>query len=311
MLGRSGLAIAPLVFGGNVFGWTTDEKNSFAILDAFLDLGFNCIDTADVYSRWAVGNSGGESEAIIGRWMKARGNRDKIILATKVGSEMAPSRKGLGRRYIAEACEASLRRIGTDYIDLYFAHYEDPTTPLAETMAGFSDMVRQGKVRVTGASNYDLGSLRAANETARALGHPDYQVLQPHYNLCERNLFEGGLQDYCAEDNLGVITYFSLASGFLTGKYRSESDFAKSVRSEDAKAYVNERGLRILSALESVAAAHSATMAQIALAWLLTRPGVTAPIASATSIGQLNDIAKSASLRLSSTELSTLDTASG
>ncbi|CAN5370753.1 aldo/keto reductase [soil metagenome] len=309
-LGETGLSIAPLVLGGNVFGWTADEKASFAVLDAFVDHGFNCIDTANSYSTWGPGNKGGESETIIGKWMKARENRDRIIVVTKVGSEMGPGQKGLKSGYIARAVDESLRRLGTDYIDLYLAHWEDSETPLEDTMAGFGKVVRDGKACAIGASNHSALSLKNADDVSRKLGVAHYQVIQPHYNLAERDKFEGELQRYCIEHRLGVITYFSLARGFLSGKYRAQSDLAKSARGEGVAQYLNERGFKMLAALDAVSAAHGATPAQVSLAWIMAKPGVTAPIASATSVEQVSDIAKSASLTLSSDDMAALDAAS-
>jgi aryl-alcohol dehydrogenase-like predicted oxidoreductase len=309
-LGTSGLSIAPLVLGGNVFGWTADEKTSFAVLDAFIDLGFNCIDTADAYSTWGPGNKGGESETIIGKWMKARKNRDRVVIVTKVGSEMGPGKKGLKPGYIAQAVEASLKRLGTDYIDLYLAHWPDPEASPEETMAGFGKVMKEGKARAIGASNHDAAMLKAAAAASRKLGVAEYSALQPHYNMAERKHFEGDLQKYCIDHKLGVITYFALAKGFLSGKYRSEADLKKSARGEGVAQYLNDRGFAILAALDKVSKAHSATQAQVALAWLMTRPGVTAPIASATTVEQVNDIAKSASLALSADDIAALDKAS-
>ena len=309
-LGETGLSIAPLVLGGNVFGWTADEKTSFAILDAFLDHGFNCIDTANSYSTWVPGHKGGESETIIGKWMKARKNRDRVVIVTKVGSEMGPGQKGLKPDYIARAAEESLSRLGVDHIDVYLAHWEDPATPPDETMAGLGKLVRDGKVRAIGASNHSAATLEAADDASRKLGVARYQVLQPHYNLLERDKFEGELAQYCIGHKLGVITYFARARGFLSGKYRSKDDLGQSQRGEGVAQYLNERGFKVVDALRTIAPAHDATPAQVALAWLMTRPGVTAPIASATSVAQVQDIAKSASLKLSPDDISALDKAS-
>ena len=293
-LGSSGLTIAPLVLGGNVFGWTADEAASFAVLDAFLDTGFNAIDTADVYSRWAPGHSGGESETVIGKWMKARGTRDRVVLITKVGQDMGAGGKGLGRAHILAGAEASLKRLQTDRIDLYFSHFPDPATPIEETLEAHRALVDSGKVRAVGGSNYDAAR---------------YSVVQPHYNLYERGLYEGAFEDLCVREGLGVIPYFALASGFLTGKYRSEADFGKSPRGGGMKRFLNPRGLAILAALDAVADRHGATPAQVALAWLMARLGVTAPIASATSVDQMRDIAGAAAVKLAPGDIAALDAA--
>ena len=309
-LGRSGLEIAPLVFGGNVFGWTVDEKGSFTILDAFLDAGFDCVDTADVYSKWAAGNKGGESETIIGKWFKARGNRAKVILATKCGMEMAPDKKGLSKAYIVRAVEESLKRLQTDYIDLYQSHRDDPETPIEETLAAHAALVKAGKVRAIGASNYSAARLKASLDASAKAGIPRYETLQPHYNLCDRKDFEGEVQDLCVKEGVGVIPYYSLASGFLTGKYRSEADLGTKARAAGVRKYVNARGFGILKALDAVAELHKATQAQVALAWMLAQPAISAPIASATTTAQLADILKCASLKLGAADLAELDKAS-
>jgi aryl-alcohol dehydrogenase-like predicted oxidoreductase len=310
-LGRSGLEIAPLIFGGNVFGWTVDEKSSFTLLDAFVDAGFNCVDTADVYSRWAPGNKGGESETIIGNWFKASGKRDKIILATKCGLEMAPDKKGLSKAYIVRAVEDSLKRLQTDTIDLYQSHRDDPATPLEETMAAHAELIKAGKVRAVGASNYTADRLEAALAASAKAGIPRYETLQPNYNLADRTEFEGPLQDLCVAEGIGVIPYYSLASGFLTGKYRSEADVGQRARGAGVKKHLTPRGFGILKALDGVAARHGATPAQVALAWLLTQPAIAAPIASATTTAQLAEILKSAELKLSADDLAALAKASG
>lgn len=304
-LGNSGLEVAPLAFGGNVFGWTVDEPTSFKLLDAFVASGFNLIDTADVYSGWAPGNQGGESETIIGKWLKRSGDRDKVVIATKVGMELGPGRKGLSADYIIRSAEDSLRRLQTDYIDLYQSHTDDPDTPQEETLEAYARLVEQGKVRAVGASNFDAERLSRALEISVERGLPRYESLQPLYNLYDRAGFEEGLEPLCLEKNVGVISYFSLASGFLTGKYRSEDDFGKSPRGQGVKKYMNERGFRILDALDEVAARHDSTPARVALAWLIARPSVTAPIASATSLEQFNDLTEAVRLELddSSTEL--------
>jgi aryl-alcohol dehydrogenase-like predicted oxidoreductase len=299
-LGVSDISIVPLVFGGNVFGWTTDERTSFDILDAFVDHGLDCIDTADVYSRWAPGNKGGESEIIIGRWLKNTGKRNHVIIATKVGSSMSPndSRKNLSKQYIIKAAEDSLRRLQTDHIDLYQSHYDDLNTPVQETLEAYAQLIKEGKVRATGASNFGADRLQESLEVSKELGLPAYVTLQPEYNLYDREGYEKELEPLCAENKLGVITYYSLASGFLTGKYRSEADLNKSKRGQGIKKYLNDRGVRILNVLDEVAKNYSTTPATVALAWVIARPSVTAPIASATSVTQLQELAKSVSLNL-------------
>jgi len=307
-LGQSGLDVAPLALGGNVFGWTIDEQTSFQILDRFVGEGFNLIDTADIYSTWA--GKPGISETIIGNWLRRSGKRSKVVIATKVGMEMAPGRKGLSKAYIVSEVESSLTRLQTDRIDLYQSHTDDPGTPLDETLDAFAQLVKQGKVRAIGASNYTAERLGAALLASETLNCPRYECLQPHYNLYERAGFEGDLERLCLEKRLGVIPYFSLASGFLTGKYRSEGDFPKSQRGQGMKKYLNERGFRILAALDEVAASCSANPAQVALAWLVARPAVTAPIASATSLAQLGDLIASTRLCLDRAAIDRLDRAS-
>jgi aryl-alcohol dehydrogenase-like predicted oxidoreductase len=309
-LGRTGLHIAPIVFGGNVFGWTAEAKTSFDLLDRFVEAGYNAIDTADVYSAWAPGNKGGESETIIGDWMKSRGNRDKIIVVTKVGSPMGPGKKGLSAAYVAQAVEASLKRLRVEAIDLYLSHWPDADTPYEETLGAYRDLVAQGKVRFIGASNLDAAQLRASLDAAKAKSLPRYDVLQPEYNLYDRASFDGALRDLCIAEDIGVITYFSLAKGFLSGKYRSQADLAKSARGGGVKAYLNERGNRILAALDAVAARRSAKPAEVALAWLIAKPGVTAPIASATSLEQLESLIKAGSLTLDAADMEALEKAS-
>lgn len=309
-LGNSGLQIAPLIFGGNVFGWTADEKTSFDLLDAFLDAGFNCIDTADVYSRWVPGNRGGESETVLGKWLKARGNRERVILATKVGMDMGEGRKGLAPSYIERAVEDSLKRLQTHYIDLYQSHTDDEATPQDAVLSTYDKLIKQGKVRHIGASNFKGERLRSAIDIAKQAGLPVYTSLQPHYNLCERADYETNLEPACLEKGVGVIPYFSLASGFLTGKYRSEADFGKSPRGGGMKKYLNERGLRILAALDQVARQTSSTPTSVALAWLLARPSVTAPIVSATNTQQLAAVLAGARLQLDVGMVSSLDLAS-
>ena len=306
-LGRSDLHVAPLCLGGNVFGWTADEATSLTLLDAFVAAGFNFIDTADVYSKWATGHHGGESEIVIGDWLRRRGKRDDVIIATKVGSEMAPDRKGLSKAYIQRAVEDSLRRLGTDYIDLYQSHRDDPATPIEETLEAYGALIKSGKVRAIGASNFTAERLAASLEASEKLGLPRYESLQPEYNLMVRD-FERELAPLCGRHGLGVIPYFGLASGFLTGKYRSKADLKQSPRGEDVEAYLNERGFRVLAALDAIAARREATPAQVALAWLMTK--VTAPIASATNLKQLGDLVASARLTLDSADLAQLETAS-
>jgi aryl-alcohol dehydrogenase-like predicted oxidoreductase len=309
-LGRSDLMVSPLCLGGNVFGWTADEATSFKLLDAYADAGLNFIDTADVYSTWAPGNKGGESETIIGKWMKERGNRDRIVIATKVGSEMAPDKKGLSKGYIRSAVEASLRRLQTDVIDLYQSHRDDPDTPQQETLETYGELIREGKVRAIGASNFTAARMKEALAISVEHGLPRYESLQPKYNLYDRSEYEAELEPLCRHEEIGVIPYYGLASGFLTGKYRSEADFGKSVRGGRMAAYLNERGKRILSTLDDVGARRDATPAQVALAWLMARPGLTAPIASATSLEQLHDIVIATKLRLDETDVTELDRAS-
>ncbi|WJV37666.1 aldo/keto reductase [Raoultella terrigena] len=311
-LGKTGFSIAPLVFGGNVFGWTCDEKTSFAILDAFVDHGFDAIDTADVYSRWADGNQGGESETIIGRWLQARpGIRERVKIFSKVGADMGPDgQKGLSKAWIQQAVDHSLRRLNSDYIDLYFAHWPDPQTPLAETLEAFQALQQAGKIRATGASNLDAQQLSAALEVARKGGLPAWQVLQPEYNLYHRSAFEGALCDLCISREIGVVTYYSLASGFLTGKYRQQADLAQSQSGGGIAKYLNPRGMRILDTLEEVAGQHNAKPAEVALAWLMSREGVTAPIASATSVAQVESFARAAGLTLNAAQLARLEIAS-
>jgi aryl-alcohol dehydrogenase-like predicted oxidoreductase len=307
-LGKSELLVAPLCLGGNVFGWTADEEVSFRLLDGFVDAGFNFIDTADVYSKWAPGHHGGESETIIGDWLKRRGKRDDVIVATKVGSEMAPRKKGLSKTYILRAADESLRRLGTDYIDLYQSHRDDPDTPIEETLEGYGALIKAGKVRAIGASNFTAARLAASLDASAKHGLPRYETLQPEYNLMVRD-FEKELAPLCARHEIGVIPYFGLASGFLTGKYRSKADLKQSPRGEDVEAYLTARGFKVLAALDAVAAKHDATPAQVALAWLMTK--ITAPIASATNLKQLGDLAASARLTLDSSDVAQMEAASG
>jgi aryl-alcohol dehydrogenase-like predicted oxidoreductase len=309
-LGNSDLFVYPIAFGGNVFGWTADEKKSFEILDGFTHAGFNFIDTADVYSAWVPGNAGGESETIVGNWMSQRNNRDKIILATKVGAPMGPDKKGLSKKYIFQAVEDSLKRLKTDYIDLYQSHYDDLDTPIQETLEAYHQLIKEGKVRWIGASNLSPERLTESLEIAKKLNLPKYQTLQPEYNLYQREGYEKNFEQIVQDNNLGTINYYALASGFLTGKYRSEADLNKSQRGGAVKNYLNERGFKILKALDDVSEQYSADQASIALAWLIARPSITAPIASVTSLDQLEDLKKAATLNLNVEDIAILDEAS-
>jgi aryl-alcohol dehydrogenase-like predicted oxidoreductase len=309
-LGRSGLEIAPLVFGANVFGWTVDQPAAFRLLDRFVDSGLNAIDTADVYSRWVTGNKGGESETMIGNWLKASpSRRSQVVLITKVGAAPGPDGKGLSRTSIAAGVEASLKRLQTDRIDLYLSHRPDAATPIEETLRAYEALIRAGKVRAIGSSNSTVEGLRQALDTAAAKGLPRYEVEQPEYNLYDRAGFEGGLRELCLQAGMGVIVYYSLASGFLTGKYRSKADLGKSARGSGVEKYLNPRGMRILAALDQVAAAHGAAPSEAALAWLIAREGVTAPIASATSVEQVDSLARAVRLKLAPDELRLLTSA--
>jgi aryl-alcohol dehydrogenase-like predicted oxidoreductase len=305
-LGRSGIEIEPLVVGGNVFGWTADEKTSFDILDAFVAEGFTAIDTANSYSRWIPGHQGGESETIIGNWMKARGNRGRVHVFTKVGSDMGQGRKDLSATHIAQAAEDSLRRLQTDYLDVYFAHWPDDTVAQEEALGAFAKLVAAGKVRAIGCSNHDEKLLGEALKVSSAMGWPRYEVVQNEYNLYSRGKFEGPVQDFVVREGLGSIPYYGLASGFLTGKYRSEADFNKSPRGKGAAKYLDDKGKRILAAMDSIAARTGARLAEIALAWLAAQPGVTAPIASATSVEQVKSLVRGARLSLSEDDLRAL-----
>ena len=309
-LGNSGLEVAPLAFGGNVFGWTIDEPTSFRLLDGFVGAGFDLLDTADIYSTWMPGNKGGESETIIGKWLKQKNNRHQVLIATKVGMDMGPDKKGLSRKYILSAIEDSLRRLRTDYIDLYQSHQDDPETPLEETLSTFAELIEQGKVRAIGASNYSGDRLAEALQVSERLGLPRYESLQPLYNLYDREDYEKNLEPLCLEKKIGVIPYYALASGFLTGKYRSEADLSKSPRGEGIRKYLNERGLRIVQALDEVAADHNSTPARVAVAWLMARPSITAPIASATSLDQLDDLIEATKLQLEPAAMELLNQAS-
>ncbi|SFI51907.1 aldo/keto reductase [Methylobacterium brachiatum] len=309
-IGRSDLRVAPFCLGGNVFGWTADEATSFAILDRFVERGFDFVDTADVYSRWAPGHQGGESETVIGKWFAARpGARDRIVLATKVGMDMGKAGKGLSARHIEAACEASLRRLQTDRIDLYQSHVDDAEVPLEETLRAYERLIAAGKVRAIGASNYDAQRLAEALKVSAASGLPRYDCLQPDYSLAERG-FETELAPLCRAEEIGVIGYFSLAAGFLTGKYRSAQDAAGRARENRVAKYLTPRGLALLDVLDSAARDHGATQAQVALAWIIARPGITAPIASATSVAQLEDLLGAAALTLSADAIARLDAAS-
>lgn len=309
-LGRSGLQVSTLCFGGNVFGWTADEATSFKLLDAWVDAGMNFIDTADMYSRWVPGHVGGESETIIGRWLKKSGKRDQIVLATKVGKDMGEGKVGLRGDYIRRAVEASLRRLQTDVIDLYQSHDDDPKTPLEETLGAYADLIRHGKVRAIGASNFTAARLQEALDVSAAHGLPRYETLQPLYNLVERPAFEAELEAVCKANHVGVINFYALASGFLSGKYRTEADLGKSPRGQGVKQYLNERGLRVLEALDAVAQRYGAEPAQVALAWQIARPSITAPIASATSLEQLQGLVAATRLSLDADAIAALTRAS-
>lgn len=298
-LGATDLKIAPLVLGGNVFGWTADRATSFAVLDAFVDGGGTMIDTADVYSAWAPGHSGGESESVIGEWLRSSGKRDSVLIATKVGMLPGEGGEKLAPARVAAACDASLKRLGTDRIDLYFAHQDDEATPQEAALEAFGKLVAAGKVRVVGASNFHAARLKSANEAARAAGLPRYDVLQPEYNLVSRHKFEGELQDYCVSENVGVVPYYGLASGFLTGKYRAPEDLKKSVRGGRMADLLEGKGRAVLDAMDAIVDETGASHAQVALAWLKAQPGVSAPIASATSVEQLHDLLGALTLELS------------
>jgi aryl-alcohol dehydrogenase-like predicted oxidoreductase len=309
-LGNSDLMVSPWGLGTNVFGWTATEATSFQLLDGYVAAGGNFIDTADVYSVWVPGHQGGESEAIIGKWMKARGNRKQLIIATKVGMEMGPGKKGLSRAYIHQAIEASLQRLQTDYIDLYQSHEDDPKTPLEETLATFAELMRAGKVRAIGASNYSAERLEQAVKVSKEQGLPSYQSLQPLYNLYDRAVYEEKLEPLCVRYGLGVLSYYSLARGFLSGKYRSEADLSKSPRGGGIKRYLDERGMRILDALERVAERYRATPTQVALAWVMARPSITSAIASASTMQQLQDLIAATQLQLDPAAIEVLNRAS-
>ena len=309
-LGRTGFEVAPLAFGGNVFGWTADEATSFRLLDAFVDAGGTLIDTANSYSRWAPGHVGGESETVIGRWIARRGRHDDVVIATKVGSDMGLGDKCLRRDYIIQAADESLRRLQVEAIDLYQSHWDDEKTPFEETLDAYARLIEQGKVRAIGASNLTPERLAQALATSAREGLPRYDTLQPLYNLYDRAAFEGPLQELCLREDIGVITYYSLAAGFLTGKYRSDADYAKSARGPGMKKFLNDRGFRILDALDDVSARTGATPARVALAWLMARPGVTAAIASATSLEQFEELSAAMRLTLDADSVRRLDEAS-
>lgn len=309
-LGRSGLKIAPVMLGTNVFGWSADAATSRQILDAFIDAGFNAIDTADSYSRWVSGHSGGESETIIGNWLKSSGKRDRVVIATKVGADMGQG-KSLRKDYILRSAEASLKRLQTDRIDLYQSHFDDDVTPVEETLEAYAQLVRQGKVRAIGASNLSPARLTASLAASQTRGLPRYESLQPLYNLHDRATFEQDYEPICAAKNIGVICYYALASGFLSGKYRTAADAEKNAaRGGRVKTYFDARGVAILKALDDISAGHGATPAQVSLAWLLARKSITAPIVSATSLAQLSDILQAAQVRLSDADIAALNSAS-
>lgn len=310
LLGRSGLSTLPLALGGNVFGWTADEKASFEVLDHFVGAGFSLIDTADVYSKWVPGNTGGESETIIGRWLKKTGRRDSVLLATKVGGEILPGQKGLSAKHIKSAVEASLQRLQTDHIDIYQAHYDDPEVQIEETLGAFGDLIKAGKIRAIGVSNHQPERLKAILAVSKAQGLPRYETLQPLYNLYDRQDFEQNYAPLCLAEGIGVISFYALASGFLTGKYRTEQDVSASARQRSNRKYMTERGFRILAALDVVAKRAGASQAQIAIAWLVAQPGVTAPIASATSARQVEELIVAARLTLSEEYCALLNEAS-
>jgi aryl-alcohol dehydrogenase-like predicted oxidoreductase len=309
-LGKTGISVAPIVFGGNIFGWTADEKTSFALLDSFFDAGFNAIDTADVYSRWVEGHAGGESERVIGKWLKQSSvKREDAVIVTKVGSDLGDGRKGLKEKWIIQAVEDSLSRLQTDYIDLYLSHWPDPETPHEETLGAYAKLKQQGKIRAVGCSNFDATLLQASLDAADRAGLPRYDVLQPEYNLYNRSVFEGPLAELCVREDIGVINYYSLAAGFLTGKYRTKADTDGVARAGRVADYVNERGLRALAAMDIVAAETGARLADIAIAWLLRKKAVSAPIASATSLTQLESFTRAVKLDLADEMMALLDKA--
>lgn len=307
-LGKSDITIAPLALGGNVFGWTIDEQTSYKVLDAFVDLGFDLIDTANTYSAWVLGNKGGESETIIGNWLKKSGKRNKVVIATKVGMQMGDGSKGLKKDYILKSAEDSLKRLQIDCIDLYQSHQDDESTPIEETLEAYDQLIKQGKVRAIGASNFTPRRLRESIQMSSEKNLPSYVSLQPEFNLYDRAGFEKDLEPYCLKHNIGVISYYSLASGFLTGKYRTEADLSKSPRGTGVgKKYFNERGFKILKALDQISEKYKVTPAAVSLAWLVQRKSVTAPIASATSVEQLQELSKACELTLSAEDLTLLN----
>jgi aryl-alcohol dehydrogenase-like predicted oxidoreductase len=309
-LGKSAIEVSPLMLGGNVFGWTADEATSFKVVDAFVAAGLNFIDTADSYSTWVPGHAGGESETIIGNWIKRSGKRDKVVIATKVGSEIPGQGKGLSKAWIMRQAEGSLKRLQTDYLDLYQSHRDDPSTPVDETLEAYAQLVQQGKVRVIGCSNFTAERIKESLAASQKHVWPCYESLQPHYNLYERATYESTLEPLALQENVGVVPYYGLASGFLTGKYRSPGDLTKSPRGQAVKKYLNDRGFRILKALDEVADRHRAVPAQVALAWLMARPSITAPIASATTVEQLNELVAATQLELSAPDIEQLNRAS-
>ncbi|MBT0607357.1 aldo/keto reductase [Aequorivita echinoideorum] len=309
-LGDSGLHVSPLTFGGNVFGWTVDKEQSFKLLDAFVDAGFNFVDTADTYSWWAHGNKGGESEAIIGKWFASRKNRDNIILSTKVGSQNNEHPVDVSKKFILKSVEESLKRLKTDYIDLYQTHFDDEKTPVEETLSAYDQLIKEGKVRVIGTSNMSPERIRESLKVAEKEGLPKYQTLQPEYSLLEREGYEKKLRGIVEENNMGVLSYFSLASGFLTGKYRSKEDLDKSERGDSVKKYLDDRGKRILKQLDEISEKHNTTQATISLAWLMAQPTITAPIVSATSLKQMESIIDAPKLKLDKEDMELLDKAS-
>jgi aryl-alcohol dehydrogenase-like predicted oxidoreductase len=310
-LGRSNLQVTPLCLGGNVFGWTIDEAASFAVLDALLDAGLNFIDTADVYSVWVTGHRGGESEAVIGSWLKRSGRRNEVVIATKVGMQMAPDRKGLSAQHITRSVEESLQRLQTEHIDLYFSHCDDAAVPLEETLGAYQKLISAGKIRAIGASNYSAARLKQALEVSARSALPRYEVSQPQYNMYARSDYETGLESLCLKEQIGVVTYSALASGFLSGKYRTAADAAKSARGKGVvENYLNARGLKILAALDDVGKRHRSSPASVALAWQIARPSITAPIASATTVEQLNDLVAATRLQLDAADMERLNIAS-
>ena len=309
-LGRSGIQVPPLAFGGNVLGWTVDEPTAFTLLDALLDQGLNFIDTADMYSVWVPGHQGGESETILGKWFKARGNRERVVLATKVGMQLTPEKKGLAPAYIRRAVEDSLTRLQTDYIDLYQSHEDDPSVPQEEVLGAYQDLIKAGKVRAIGASNFTAARLASAIEISEKTGLPRYETLQPEYHLMARKDFEAELEPLVLDKGVGVINWKGLASGFLSGKYRSEADAGGRTRGKQVLKYLNPKGLQVLAALDEVAARVNANPAQVALAWLIARPSITAPIASATSLEQVEDLIAATKLTLDAEAIAQLDQAS-